>query len=435
MKKITFKNMLFLAGFALFMPFAVVAQEVEMTPFDTLASSVNKLQSDLAQLKKIKVTGYVQAQYQLADTTGISSFAGGNFPANVDNRFSVRRGRVKIMYDNTLTSSVVQFDVTEKGVAIKDAYIKITEPWTKSLSLTSGVFDRPFGFEISYSSSMRESPERARMTQTLFPGERDLGAKITFQPPKTSKWNFFKAEAGMFNGVSGSFVDFDSKKDFIGNIGINKTTKSEKINYAVRASYYNGGWRQATSKVYAIAADSLGMNAYLLDYDTANYGAITKREYIGADAQVNIDWVAGLTSIRGEYIQGKQPTVSGSSTSPTAAITTDAYIRNFRGMYFYLLQNIAATKFQAVVKYDVYDPNTDIAGDEIKNLKKDNSLKNGKTDIKYATIGLGLVYRYSNNVKLTAYYDIVKNETSSNLKGYSQDLSDNVFTLRLQYKF
>lgn len=439
MKKSTFRKAILIAVVAMISPVFMVAQEVEQTPFDTLATSVSKVQSDLNLLKKIKVTGYIQAQYQIADSAGISSVAGGSFPANVDNRFSVRRGRVKFTYDNTLTSSVIQIDVTEKGVAIKDAYIKITEPWSKSLSLTAGVFDRPFGYEISYSSSMRESPERARMTQTLFPGERDLGAKITFQPAKTSKWNFFKAEAGLFNGSTGLTSDFDSKKDFIGNIGINRTTKSEKINYGFRASYYNGGWRQSTSKVYTMAGDSLGLNAFLLDYDTANYGAITKREYIGFDGQVNVDWAAGLTSFRAEYIQGLQPSISSTSVSPVALITNDAFNRNFQGMYFYFLQNIASTKFQFVFKYDIYDPNTDVKGDEIgKGVKNYDDLKFSKTnknDIKYTTTGLGLVYRYDTNIKVTAYYDIVKNETSKNLKGYSQDLSDNVFTLRLQYKF
>ena len=178
---------------------------------------------------------------------------------------------------------------------------------------------------------------------------------------------------------------------------------------------------------------------FLLDYDTANYGAITKREYIGVDAQVNIDWAAGLTSLRGEYITGQQPSIAASSVSPAAIITNDAYNRNFQGLYFYFLQNIAATKFQFVFKYDIYDPNKDVKGNEIgkgvKNYDGQKFSKTSKTDIKYTTTGLGLVYRYDTNVKLTAYYDIVKNETSSNLKGYSQDLSDNVFTLRLQYKF
>lgn len=56
-------------------------------------------------------------------------------------------------------------------------------------------------------------------------------------------------------------------------------------------------------------------------------------------------------------------------------------------------------------------------------------------DLKYTTLGIGWIYAYDSTLKLMAYYDMVKNETSKSLAGYSKDLKDNVFTLRLQYKF
>ncbi|OFX35127.1 MAG: hypothetical protein A2X08_04815 [Bacteroidetes bacterium GWA2_32_17] len=417
--------------FALFI-YNVKSQEVEQNPIDTLTTSVQKLQSDFILLKKLKIYGYVQAQFQTADSMGISSFAGGSFPINSDKRFMVRRGRLKAAYDNGLSLFVLQFDITEKGMGIKDAYMKITEPWMKAVSLTTGVFDRPFGFEISYSSSSRETPERTRLFQTIFPGERDLGAKITIQAPKTSKWNFLKIEGGLFNGTGGTASDFDYKKDFIGNIGINKTTKNEKINYAVRASYYNGGYRQPTKYIYnGFETLTNGNLGYSVDSTSTNKGKIAKREYIGADAQINIDFPFGLTSLRGEFIQGTQPGTSLTSASPSDAPTTDTYIRKFNGAYFYFLQNIMQTKHQFVLKYDWYDPNTNVSGDEIG--KSGSKLNNN--DLKYTTIGIGWVYRWDTNVKITAYYDFVKNETSKNLAGYTKDLKDNVFTLRIQYKF
>ena len=55
-------------------------------------------------------------------------------------------------------------------------------------------------------------------------------------------------------------------------------------------------------------------------------------------------------------------------------------------------------------------------------------------DVKYSTLGLGLVYKWDNNVKITAYYAMVQNENTL-LKGYTHDTPDNVFTLRVQYKF
>ncbi len=41
----------------------------------------------------------------------------------------------------------------------------------------------------------------------------------------------------------------------------------------------------------------------------------------------------------------------------------------------------------------------------------------GAGDIKYETWGFGLAYRWDANVKITAYYDMVKNESSKNLSG------------------
>ncbi|WP_131707588.1 hypothetical protein [Chryseobacterium angstadtii] len=39
----------------------------------------------------IKITGYLQTQFQKAQSPGITSFSGGNFPANSDNRFMISR--------------------------------------------------------------------------------------------------------------------------------------------------------------------------------------------------------------------------------------------------------------------------------------------------------------------------------------------------------
>lgn len=441
------KHVFYATLLVLFMNLPIIkAQEKQITK-DSIALELQQVKTDLTSLKKLKISGYIQTQFQVADSMGASSFAGGNFPSNSDKRFMVRRGRLKTTYDNSLSLFVIQFDVTEKSIGIKDAYVKITEPWTKAFSITTGVFDRPFGYEISYSSSLRESPERARMSQTIFPGEKDLGAKITIQAPKTSKWNFLKIEGGLFNGTGGTAIDFDYKKDFIGNLSINKTTKNEKINYAVRASYYNGGYRQPTKYIYSgFETLTNGNLGYSVDSTSTNKGKIAKREYIGADAQINIDFPFGLTSLRCEFIRGTQPGTSSTSTSPSTdpgTITSfnssgiqvyknsDTYIRIFNGAYFYFLQNIMQTKHQFVLKYDWYDPNTSVSGDEIG--KSGSKLNNN--DLKYTTIGIGWVYRWDTNVKITAYYDLVKNETSKNLAGYTKDLKDNVFTLRVQYKF
>lgn len=415
---------------------SATAQE---SPLDTLTNAVNKIQGDIDLFKRIQITGYLQPQFQYIESRGGASYEGGNFNANTDKRFMLRRARVKIAYTTELSQFVFQIDATEKGLAIKDMYAKFTEPKLKAFSLTAGCMNRPFGYEIPYSSSMRESPERGRMSQIVMPGERDLGLMITFQMPKTSPLNFLKIEGGMFNGTGSGAVDFDYKKDFIGNIGIAKTTKNEKVNYAVRTSYYNGGVRQGTSKVFTISKDSLGLNAFSQYKDTANFGAIGKRRYNGVDAQVNIASSVGITTIRGEYIQGIQSGTSSTTASPAAQPTGDTYKRNFNGAYFYFLQNIGQSKHQLVIKYDWYDPNTNVKGDAIGSKVNGPTGKTfvatGANDLKYNTVGIGWIYHWDANVRITAYYSTTTNETSKNLTNWGKDLKDNVFTLRFQYKF
>ena len=68
------------------------AQEAE----DTLTPAVARNSFDLEALKRIKVSGYIQAQFQYADSSGQQSFAGGNFASGTDKRFALRRGRIKL---------------------------------------------------------------------------------------------------------------------------------------------------------------------------------------------------------------------------------------------------------------------------------------------------------------------------------------------------
>ena len=403
-----------------------LAQEAEGTPTDTLGSAVNKLQSAVELMQRFKVTGYLQVQSQFTDSLG-NAFAGGAFPAGTDKRFGIRRGRLKFAYNTLLTQFVAQFDITEKGFATKDIYLVVRDPWTQTLSLTGGVFNRPFGYEIAYSSSARESPERSRFTQSLFPGERDLGWMLTIQAPKTSPWNILKIQGGFFAG-NGINPETDKKKDFIGQISISKTVLGEKVKYGIGASYYDGGVLQSTANVY-----NMNNGVFAKDASSA-IGKFSKRQYIGLDAQFSAETGLGLTTLRGEYVTGKQPSAAGSTVSFTAVPGTDLYMRNVKGSYFYFIQGIKGSKHQIVLKYDMFDPNTKVSGDQI-GVTASSMKATTAGDIKYTTAGIGWIYAYDATLKLMAYYDIVKNETSKHLAGYSKDLKDNVLTLRLQYKF
>lgn len=398
------------------------AQEPEE---DTLFRVIEKLQTDVSLLSRIKISGYLQAQYQMADSAGITSFAGGNFDKGLDKRFNLRRGRLKVAYNTALSQYVLQFDASETGMSVKDIYFKTTDPYIGAFSLIAGIFNRPFGYEIEYSSSVRESPERAMVFQTLFPGERDLGASLTIQPPKTSIYNFIKLDLGVFNGTGPKAKDFDNRKDFIGHLTLNKSYLQESLRIGIGASYYNGRVINGTKKVWTMSD-----KVFAVDSTAANTSAYNKRIFKGIEAQLAYISAIGLSQLRAEYLWGTQAGTGASSKTPEAKPTADTYVRDFAGYYVIFTQNIVQSKHQLVLKYDVYDPNTNISGDKIG--ATGSATKAG--DIQFSTFGLGWVYRFDANLKLTAYYDMVTNE-KTRISGYTKDLKDNVFTLRLQYKF
>lgn len=405
---------------------------------DGMNETLLEMKSTLDALKKIKVSGYIQVQYQVAESAGVASYAGGNFPSNVQSRYSVRRGRLKVNYDNDLTQYVLQIDVTQSGVVIKDAYALVKEPWLKMFSLTGGVFDRPFGFEISYSSSIRESPERTRLFQTLFPGERELGAKIEVIP-ETGPLSYFNLKAGLFNGVLNNANENDRNKDFIGRLGFQLPFEEQNLSIDGGVSLYDGKVMSNSKFVYSTDKST---KRYTVDSTSSNAGGNYGRTYYGADLQLyyDIPFIGGLPlgglSLRGEYIAGQQPgTASSNSFYNPGNTVTPLYIRNFSGWYILYLQNIGL-KNQLVVKYDEYDPNSDVDAGDIG--ATGNNLTVG--DIKYSTFGLGWIYHWDGNVKFTFYYDIVKNETvnssaAGSLAAFKGDIKDNVFTVRMQYKF
>src|SRR5436309_104247 len=97
MKRKTYKTAIYVIASVLLMNNTMKAQEAST---DTLTGSVAKTQTEVDLLKRVKISGYVQSQFQWGDSLGMKSFAGGDFPSNTDKRFKVRRAEFKTMYDN-----------------------------------------------------------------------------------------------------------------------------------------------------------------------------------------------------------------------------------------------------------------------------------------------------------------------------------------------
>ncbi|WAC14270.1 porin [Dyadobacter pollutisoli] len=439
--KFRFTGLLFL--FILLTTTQATAQKFLMDLVDTTNQMGKGMLSIYERYNRVRISGYIQPQFQVISKEGAESYNGGNFPALSNNRFMLRRGRLRVDYahlneHNDPTSYFVfQFDGTERGVAIRDFWGRFYENKSKIFALTTGMFARPFGHEVNLSSANRETPERGRMSQILMKTERDIGVMLTVTSRKNVEWiQKLKFDLGVFNGqgMSGP-TDYDSHKDVIGRFSL-KPTQIKALGGATLSAAISGYVGGITSQSNVIYTTRLKGTEYiaLRDSSSNNYKKATPRNYAGADFQLSFPNTKGETEFRAEYVAGKQTATFASSETPgvypvTNGLKDPLYTRSFNGAYFYFIQNLGSIEHQLALKYDWYDANAKVSG---KQLSAANGFN--KADLRYDTFGMGYIYIPNESLKLMFYYEIVRNEKSA-LPGFETDAPDNVLTCRVQYNF
>src|SRR5215216_4223831 len=206
-KKVLIYKFLLTVVFGVFFVGCVFSQRY-LSDYDSTLFIKDTVRPFLRRMENLRFTGYIQPQFQVAQSEGAPSFEGGNFSEFSNNRFMLRRARIKLDYqlpsntkERTLPNALFSFqiDATERGVAVRDMFLRLYEPKKQNLSLTMGLFARPFGYEVNLSSAYRETPERGRMSQILMPTERDLGAMVSYEVLAETKLPF-KFDVGVFNG-------------------------------------------------------------------------------------------------------------------------------------------------------------------------------------------------------------------------------------------
>src|SRR5690242_5030093 len=83
---------------------------------DGLTERTSTLESTVAGISKMKITGYVQPQWQWVDADSLTN------QVNSRNAFSIRRGRVKFTHTSDNISAVIYPDISENGVVMKEVY-------------------------------------------------------------------------------------------------------------------------------------------------------------------------------------------------------------------------------------------------------------------------------------------------------------------------
>ena len=258
---------IFIAGFLLFI-FCIQMQA--QTDETDVEQRLKKMEDDISRLNKVRILGYIQTQFSWGEKDAALGVGTPNEnPEKSFSRFGIRRGRIRLEFEENILSGVFQLNFSERGINIRDVFLQIKDPIWETNALRTGIFHRPFSYAINYSSATRESLERATIITTLFPNSRALGTMLTLQASENSPWNILKFDAGLFTG-NGVNEATNSRMDFSGRLSGEKNMGNIMLNGGL--SYYNGGVFQSTANVY-----TMNGKGFELNQNIDNIGKYAKR--------------------------------------------------------------------------------------------------------------------------------------------------------------
>src|SRR5215831_12948442 len=174
----------------------------------------------------LTLSGFAQLDFQARQSSQDQLNNATSAPLNED-RFLVRRARAKIDLDYGIVAGAVEFDGnTVNGASARiinaEASLRWPPPAPGELPRvqgTVGLFKTPFGFEVLQSDRDRLFMERSTAERALFPGEYDLGVRVS------GGWRFLRCAFGLMNGDPlGEKLypgrDPNGDKDLVGRVGI-----------------------------------------------------------------------------------------------------------------------------------------------------------------------------------------------------------------------
>lgn len=402
---------------------------------ETLKERMDVAEGALEKLNQLKISGYIQAEWQHFDQTtnpqGRALYSDAR-----RNAFLIRRGRIKFQHRSQWLTAVLYPDISERGVVLKEAYVDFGLLPDNELNITVGSFNRP-NYEVEISSSNRESTERSQVTRAFYPEERDLGLMFTYYPTLAQGFTP-KLQVGLFNGGGAiAASEVDSYKDLIARLTFPVPFGDESpVQIDLGATLYRGGIPVTTDSLLETVD---GKTKLVFNDATGDWRGWGNRSNVNFEGQIFLDLLPiGGTIIKGELMSGSRPTAATSAGASTVGITKGSdgkdsirivpgtaakpvQVRNQMGYYAYFIQNFGADA-QIAVKYDYFDRNTDMEGAQVTS----------SGDMAVGVLGIGGSI-FIKNARITLWYEMPTTEKDS--FGGLEDLKDNKTTVRFQYKF
>ncbi|NUP07294.1 MAG: hypothetical protein HOW73_14665 [Polyangiaceae bacterium] len=397
-------------------------------------------------LEAFDISAYVQAQYEWHQDSEDELVQGGQ-PLNQD-RFLIRRGRVRL--DAAWSWSALSLEVdgnTTRGPSFglrrAEASLLWRGPWggpatdlsalrggdgaPPLMMLTVGLMDIPFGFELGHAARDRVFTERSTGSVALFPGEPDVGARLS------GGISFFRYSLAVMNGEplderAGRVTrDYNDDKDFVGRLGVHvNPIESLTISGGVSALRGTGFHAGNDGTKDDVQWKDINENGSIDPGEliAAPGSAPTPSENfdrwgLGLDLRIRIETPIGETHVYGEATIAQNLDRGLFVADP---ILTGIDVRELAA-YGAVVQEITPYAFVGF-RFDWYDPNGDFFDTRGGKVLPSSQVVRTLSPV----VGGGFPGQW----RLSVQYDNVDDSLARDAIGLPADLDNDRFTARLQ---
>jgi hypothetical protein len=393
--------------------------------------------------KELSIGGYVHADWVAFRQSSESQLNGSTGEPLNEDRFLLRRGRIRLESDQGLVHGAFELDAnTLSGLQVRPFNAEVSVKWPESMAyrgpaesaqssatgaffiVSTGLLMTPFGFDVPERENVRPFLERSTMSNELFPQSYDLGFRA-LGGYKDINYAFAILNGDPIGERAFPGKDPDKSKDLVFRVG----TSTEVFRGLRIDAGFSGltgrGFHAGTpsTKDEVVWRDENGNGAVdvpelnVLPGAPATPSQGFQRFALGGDVRLHFVFpVLGELTLRGELIRAKNLDRGLFAADPVAAA------RDLRELGYCIGGSQELTRWASIgIRHDLYDPDAD-AEDQKPFVRVPRDASRG-------TWTFMATARW-NKARLIAEFDHRTNSLGREPSGAPTRLADDSFTLR-----
>jgi hypothetical protein len=414
-----------------------ILSAAQQTLRDTIEAEHKARLDDAAAAKAVQASPTVRSMWPSLTLSGFAQIDGAIRQSSVDelrqsgdllnqDRFVLRRGRLRVTGNYGRVSGFAEIDLnTVNGSQVRVSTAEVAYQLGPWLTVSAGIPKIPFGFEVEQSDKERLFLERSTVVRALFPGEYDVGARLS------GHWSFVRYALAVQNGEPAgekayALRDPNQAKDITARVGVDTPVGGAHLAFGF--SVLNGrGFHAGTPATKDtlvwkdINEDGLvGTNeVQVIQGLSATPSASFDRFGLGADAELSLD-LAGLGRV---MLYGE---LMVATNLDRAIVLADPVVteRDFRELGYYGGVVCEPAAWAALgVRFDFYDPDSDASEARLDGLVPRSS--------SFSTLSIAGALRRE-HARLILQYDHNTNHNGRTASGEPTNLGDDALTLRAE---